>query len=95
MNMSDRTNETMIIYDKTSAKVAEGEKGTKKAKITGLAPGTVVADGEYQNTFKDATTGQESGKSDVKGFTVKTPVPDAPVNESSDATNDGATISAE
>lgn len=93
--MSDRTNETMFIYDKAGNKVAEGEKGTMKAAITGLAPGTVVADGDYQNTFKYVTTGQESGKTDVKGFTVKTPVPDAPVNESSDATNDGATISAE
>ncbi|WP_338231659.1 hypothetical protein [Companilactobacillus muriivasis] len=93
--MADRSNETMIIYDKSGTKVFEGQKGTKEADITGLAAGTVVADGDYQNTFKDATTGQESEKSDVKGFTVKTPVPDAPVNESSDATDDGATISAE
>jgi len=93
--MADRLNETMIIYDKTSKKVAEGEKGTKNANITGLAPGTVVADGDYQNTYKDVTTGKESEKSDVKGFTVNAAAPEAPVNESSTATDDGANITAD
>lgn len=54
--MADRSNETLVIYDKNGTKVAEGELGTKSATITGLAAGTVVADGDYQAAFKDATT---------------------------------------
>ena len=93
--MADRSNETLVIYDKNGTKVAEGELGTKSATITGLAAGTVVADGDYQAAFKDATTLKESEKVDVKGFTVLAPAPEAPADESATATNGGAAVKAD
>lgn len=93
--MADRSNETLVIYDKKGTKVVEGELGTKSATITGLAAGTVVADGDYQVAFKDATTSKESDKVDVKGFTVLTSAPETPTDESSTPTNNGASVKAE
>ena len=68
--MADRTNQTLIAYDKTGAKVSEGEKGTKQVAITGLKPGTAVAKGDYQVAFTDGTN--TSDKVDVPAFTVLT-----------------------
>lgn len=93
--MADRSNETLVIYDKKGTKVTEGELGTKSATITGLTAGTVVADGDYQAAFKDATTSEESDKVDVKGFTVLTPAPEAPADESAAPTTDGAAVKAD
>jgi hypothetical protein len=67
--------------------------------ITGLAPETVVADGDYQAVATD-TTGQytDSDPVDVPGFTVPAaPKPQAPkpTNVKATATADGATISAD
>jgi len=57
--------------------VATGEKGTGLVDITGLKPGTVVNDGDYQVANSDGTT--LSGKVDVPGWTVALPaVPTAP-----------------
>lgn len=92
--MADRSNETLVIYDKKGTEVVEGELGTKSATITGLTAGTVVADGDYQASFKDATTSKESEKVDVKGFTVLTPAPEAPTDEAATPTTDGAAVKA-
>lgn len=91
----DRSKDIAVLYDKTGNKAAEGELGSKKVVVTGLTPGTVVADGDYQFAFKDSGTGEESVKVDVKGWTVLTPAPEAPTNVTSAATNEGATVSAE
>lgn len=89
----DRSKDIEVIYDKEGNKVTEGEVGTKTAVITGLVVGTVVADGDYQISFKDSVTGLESQKVNIPGFTVET-APEAPTDVTSTATNDGATIAA-
>lgn len=92
--MADRTNQTEIIYDKTGKKVVEGTKGDLSTVITGLTGGTTVTDGDYKISFKDATTGLESEKVDVPGFTVEK-TPDKPADVKADATSDGANVSAD
>lgn len=92
--MADRSKDIEVVYDKAGNKVTEGEVGTETAVITGLVAGTVVADGDYQISFKDSVTGLESEKVDVKGWTVLTPAPEAPTDVTSTATADGATIAA-
>lgn len=92
--MADRTNETEVIYKKDGTKVVEGIKGSFTTAITGLASGTVVADGDYQITFKDSNTGLESEKVNIPGFTVET-APAAPSEVKTESTQDGAKISAE
>lgn len=64
----DRSNQMLKIYDKTGKLVVTGEKGKGTAAITGLAPATKVAAGDYQATFSDGTT--ESDKVDVPAFDV-------------------------
>lgn len=92
--MADRSKDIEVVYDKTGNKVGESEVGVASVAITGLAAGTVVADGDYKVTFKDSVTGLESEKVDAKGWTVLTPAPEAPTDVTSTATNDGATIAA-
>ncbi|GEO78521.1 hypothetical protein FD29_GL002043 [Companilactobacillus mindensis DSM 14500] len=76
--MTDRSKDIEVVYFKAGNKVAEGKVGTGSAAVTGLAPGTVVADGDYKVTFKDSVTGLESTKVDVKGWTVLAPAPSQP-----------------
>lgn len=92
--MADRSKDIEVVYDKTGNKVGESEVGVASVAITGLAAGTVVADGDYKVTFKDSVTGLESEKVDAKGWTVLTPAPEAPTDVTSTATTDGATITA-
>lgn len=76
--MADRSKDIEVIYFKAGNKVAESKVGEASAAVTGLAPGTVVADGDYKVTFKDSVTGLESTKVDVKGWKVLTPAPSQP-----------------
>ena len=76
--MADRSKDIEVVYFKAGNKVAEGKVGTGSAAVTGLKPGTVVADGDYKVTFKDSVTNLESEKVDVKGWTVLTPAPSQP-----------------
>lgn len=92
--MADRSKDIEVVYFKAGNKVAESKVGEASATVTGLAPGTVVADGDYKVTFKDSVTGLESEKVDVKGWTVLTPAPEAPTDVTSTATTDGAVITA-
>lgn len=92
--MADRSKDIEVIYFKAGNKVSEGEVGTGSAAVTGLKPGTVVADGDYKVTFKDSVTGLESTKADVKGWTVLTPAPEAPTDVTAAPTTDGAVITA-
>lgn len=67
--MADISNLYLYIFKKGQNDPAfKGDKGTGTAAITGLAPGTVVAKGDYQGAFSDGTN--VSGKIDVDGFTV-------------------------
>lgn len=70
--MADRTNQHLIIYDKSGTKKFEGKVGETTVAITGIEPGTSVANGEYQVAWSDGTS--LSRKVDVPGFTVKVPV---------------------
>lgn len=92
--VTDRSKDIVVIYDKSGNKIVEGEVGTGTATITGLAAGTVVADGDYQVAFKDSVTGKESSKVDIQGWTVLTPAPEAPTDVASTATDDGAKVTA-
>ncbi|MDT6953218.1 hypothetical protein [Companilactobacillus alimentarius] len=91
--MADRTNDTEVIYKKDGTKVVEGEKGSLTTAITGLTGGTVVADGDYQMTFKDSVTGLESDKVDIPGFTVES-APEQPTDVKTAPTDDGAKVTA-
>lgn len=91
--MADRTNDIEVIYKKDGTKVVEGEKGSLTTAITGLTGGTVVADGDYQMTFKDSVTGLESDKVDIPGFTVES-VPEQPTDVKTAPTDDGAKVTA-
>lgn len=66
--MADRSKQSLVAYDKTGQKVAQGEVGTKQVAITGLEPGTIVAKGDYKVAFTDGT--KTSDKVDVSAFTV-------------------------
>ena len=94
MTEVDRSKDIEVVYDKTGNKIGESEVGVASVAVTGLAAGTVVADGDYKITFKDSVTDLESEKVDVKGWTVLTPAPEAPADVTSTATNDGAVITA-
>lgn len=64
----DRTNQSLVIYDKAGKSIVTGEKGTGTATITGLSAGTKVAAGDYQAAFSDGTT--ESDKVDIPAFDI-------------------------
>lgn len=66
--MADRSKQSLVAYDKTGQKVAQGEVGTKQVAITGLEPGTIVAKGDYKVAFTDGT--KTSDKVYVPAFTV-------------------------
>lgn len=68
MAAEDRSNQSLLIYDKTGKLIITGEKGKGTATITGLAAGTKVAAGDYKASFSDGTT--ESDKVDVPAFNV-------------------------
>lgn len=70
--MADRSNQSLVAY-KDGKPVAQGDTGTCQVAITGLAPGTKVAAGDYQVAFTDGTN--TSDKVDVPAFNV----PDASV----------------
>ncbi|CAJ1189229.1 hypothetical protein CPEBRM1_ABPJDJAI_01128 [Companilactobacillus paralimentarius] len=92
--MADRSKDIEIVYFKAGNKVAESKVGEASVAVTGLAAGTVVADGDYKVTFKDSVTNLESEKVDVKGWTVLTPAPEAPTDVTATPTTDGAVITA-
>ena len=66
--MTDRSKQSLVVYDKSGAKVATGDVGTKQVEITGLEGGKEVAKGDYKVVFSDGT--KESDKVDVPAFTV-------------------------
>lgn len=68
--MADRSKQSLVVYDKSGAKVATGGVGTKKVEITGLKGGKVVAKGDYQPAYTDGKN--TSDKVDVPSFTVLT-----------------------
>lgn len=68
MAAEDRSNQSLLIYDKTGKLIITGEKGKGTATITGLAAGTKVAAGDYKASFSDGTN--ESDKVDVPAFNV-------------------------
>lgn len=68
MAAEDRSNQSLLIYDKTGKLIITGEKGKGTATITGLAAGTKVAAGDYKASFSDGTN--ESDKVDVPTFDV-------------------------
>lgn len=70
--MADRSNQSLAAY-KDGKLVAQGDTGTCQVAITGLAPDTKVAAGDYQVAFTDGTN--TSDKVDVPAFNV----PDATV----------------
>lgn len=67
----DRTNQLLVVYNKSGTKITQGEVGTKRATITGLEGGKEVAKGDYQVAYSDGTS--ESDKVDVPSFTTLTP----------------------
>lgn len=67
--MADISNLSLQAFKKGQDNpVATGDKGARKVAITGLTPGTVVGDGQYEAAFTDGTT--LSDKVDVPGWTV-------------------------
>lgn len=66
--MADRSKQSLVVYDKSGAKVATGGVGTKQVEITGLESGKQVAAGDYQLAYTDGTN--TSDKVDVPAFTV-------------------------
>lgn len=68
---NDRTNQFLVVYNKSGTKITQGEVGTKQATITGLNSGTKVAKGDYQVAYSDGAS--ESDKVDIPSFTTLTP----------------------
>ncbi|KAF0373142.1 Ig domain-containing protein [Pediococcus acidilactici] len=68
--MADRSKQSLVVYDKSGAKVATGGVGTKQVEITGLEGGKQVAAGDYQLAYTDGAN--TSDKVDVPAFTVLT-----------------------
>lgn len=68
--MTDRSKQSLVVCDKSGAKVATGDIGTKQVEITGLEGGKKVAKGDYQLAYTDGTN--TSDKVDVPAFTVLT-----------------------
>ncbi|MBS0953056.1 hypothetical protein ABC426_17450 [Lactiplantibacillus plantarum] len=80
------------VYQKGNDKeIATGD--ATSVAITGLAAGTVVADGDYQVAYVDGD--QSSDKVDVPGFTVLAAKPADPKDVKTTATADGASVSAD
>lgn len=69
--MADRSKQSLVVYNKSGAKVATGGVGTKQVEITGLEGGKQVAKGDYQLAYTDGAN--ISDKVDVPAFTVLVP----------------------
>lgn len=80
------------VYQKGNT-VAIATGNATSVAITGLAAGTVAADGDYQVAYVDGD--QSSDKVDVPGFTVLTAKPADPKDVKATATTDGASVSAD
>ncbi|MBS9400004.1 hypothetical protein [Pediococcus acidilactici] len=92
--MADRTNQHLVIYDKSGTKKFEGKVGETTVAITGLEAGTAVAEGDYQIAWSDGTN--ESDKVDVPAFTVNAETkPEVATNVTASPTDDGAKVTAE
>ncbi|MCH4102809.1 MAG: hypothetical protein LKF17_09400 [Pediococcus acidilactici] len=93
--MADRTNQHLVIYDKSGTKKFEGKVGETTVAITGLDAGTVVAEGDYQIAWSDGTN--ESDRVNVPAFTVNSAEtkPEAATNVTASPTDDGAKVTAE
>ena len=68
MTVADRSNQSLLIYDKAGKLIVTGEKGKGTVTITGLAAGTKVEAGDYKASFSDGTN--ESDKVPVSAFDV-------------------------
>lgn len=68
--MADRSKQSLVVYNKSGAKVATGGIGTKQVEITGLEGGKEVAKGDYQLAYTDGKN--TSDRVDVPTFTVLT-----------------------
>ena len=64
----DRSDESLVLYQKDGTKIATGDKGAKLVALTGLDEGTSVAEGDYQVAYTDGEI--ESDKVDVPAFDV-------------------------
>ena len=91
--MADRTNQHLVVYKKDNTKVVEGEKGAKTVSIIGLAPNTVVAEGDYLLAWSDGTN--ESDKVNVPAFTVLTEKVQSSENVTVTPTANGSSLTAE
>lgn len=91
--MADRTNQHLVVYKKDNTKVVEGEKGAKTVSITGVAPNTVVAEGDYLLAWSDGTN--ESDKVSVPSFTVLADKVQSPENVIDSPTTDDSSLTAE
>ena len=90
MAVTDRSQQSLVLYKKDGTKVATETKGQSLVNLTGLNQGTIVSAGDYQVSYI-TDGGSESGKVDVPAFTV--PV-SAPIGIAAVPTKDGATITA-
>ncbi|GEB75239.1 hypothetical protein EFS12_01820 [Levilactobacillus brevis] len=86
----------LAIYKKgETTPLATGDP-SEKVSVTGLAAGTVVADGDYQAAVIDDTNAENpSGKVDVPGWTVLKKTEPEPTNVKATATEDGADVTAD
>lgn len=91
--MADRTNQHLVIYDKSGTKKFEGKVGETTVVITELDVGTVVAEGDYQIAWSDGTN--ESDRVNVPAFTVNVIKPEVATNVTASPTDDGAKVTAE
>lgn len=66
--MADRSKQSLVVYDKSGAKVATGDVGTKQVELTGLEGSKQVAAGDYQLAYTDGKN--TSDKVDVPAFIV-------------------------
>lgn len=84
----------LVIFKKGETDVAfTGDD--KSVAITGLAPGTVVATGDYTIAVEDSENLElTSTPVDVPGFTVNRAQEAAPENVAATPTDDGATVTA-
>lgn len=88
--------EKAVIYAKTDeTKILFTGDDASKVAITGLAPSTVVADGDYLVAIHDDETDLESKHVAVPGFTVNAApatAPEDPSGVTSTPTDDGAEV---
>lgn len=84
------------VYKKDSTEIISEGDPKEGVKITGLAVGTVVQDGDYEATFYDEEGKYlESNRVALKGFTVEGKQLDEPSNVATNATEDGASVTSD